>query len=198
MFDESIKPAECFYGSYARVKTFLEMPCGTSANAEKHFLSLAELPQTPKSFSRDLRDSRKHQKVSRETCGTPANAKKFLERLAGLPQTPKSFSRDLRNSRKHQKVSRETCGTPANTKKFFEALAELPQTPKSFPRHLRDSRKHQKVSRETCGTPANTKAKRERAAGLVFPCTLSALRLLYGWIEPVTWRSSQAISTCRA
>ena len=75
MFDESIKPAECFYGSYARVKTFLEM--------------LATVLQTPKSFSRDLQDSRKHQKVSRETCGTPANTKKFLERLAGLPQIPR-------------------------------------------------------------------------------------------------------------
>ena len=117
-------------------KTFLEM--------------LATLLQTPESFSRDLRDSRKHQKVSRETCGTPANAKKFLERLAGLPQTPKSFPRDLRDSRKHQKVSRETCGTPANAKKFSARLAGLPQTPKSFSRDLRDSRKHQSKKR-ACG-----------------------------------------------
>ena len=115
-----------------------------------HTNRLAELPQTPKHFPRDLRDSRKRQKVFRETCGTPANTKKFLERLAGLPQTPKSFSRDLRNSRKRQKVSRETCGTPANTKKFLERLAELPQTPKSFPRHLRDSRKGQGKKR-ACG-----------------------------------------------
>ena len=112
--------------------------------------------QTPKSFSRDLRDSRKHQKVCRDVCGTPANAKKFLERLAGLPQTPKSFPRDLRDSRKRQKVSRDACGAPANAKKFLETLAGLPQTPKSFPRHLRDSRKHQKVSRGTCGSSANT------------------------------------------
>ena len=118
----------------------------------------------PKSSFCCLRDSRKHQKVSRGTCGTPANTKKFLERLAGLPQTPKSFSRDLRDSRKHQKVSRETCGTPANTKKFLERLAELPQTPKSFsrdlreypqtprhfPRDLRDSRKGQGKKR-ACG-----------------------------------------------
>ena len=97
-------------------KTFLEM--------------LATVLQTPKSFPRDLRDSRKHQKVSRDACGTPANAKKFSEALAGLPQTPKSFPRDLRDSRKRQKVSRETCGTPANTKKFLEALAGLPQTPR--------------------------------------------------------------------
>ena len=117
-------------------KTFLEM--------------LATVLQTPKSFPRDLRDSRKHQKVSRGTCGTPANAKKFPERLAGLPQTPKSFSRDLRDSRKRQSISRETCGTPANTKKFSEALAGLPQTPKSFPRYLRDSRKRQSKKR-ACG-----------------------------------------------
>ena len=95
-----------------------------------HTNRLAGLPQTPKSFSRDLRDSRKRQKVSRGTCGTPANTKKFPERLAGLPQKPKSFSRDLRDSRKRQKVSRETCGTPANTKKFLEALAGLPQRPR--------------------------------------------------------------------
>ena len=119
-----------------------------------------------KSFSRDLRGSRKRQKVSRETCGTPANAKKFLERLAGLPQTPKHFPRDLRDSRKHQKVFRETCGTPANTKKFLERLAGLPQTPKSFSRDLRDSRKRQKVFRGTCGTPANAKKFLERLAGL--------------------------------
>ena len=117
-------------------KTFLEM--------------LATVLQTPKSFPRDLRESRKHQKVSRETCGTPANTKKFLERLAGLPQTPKSFPRDLRDSRKCQKVSRGTCGTPANAKKFLERLAGLPQTPKSFSRDLRDSRKHQSKKR-ACG-----------------------------------------------
>ena len=76
---------------------------------------LAGLPQRPKSFSWDLRGSRKHQKVFRGTCGAPANTKKFLGRLAGLPQTPKSFSRDLRDSRKHQKVSRGTCGSSANT-----------------------------------------------------------------------------------
>ena len=113
-----------------------------------------------------LRDSRRHQKVFRETCRTPANAKKFSVGLAGLPQTPKSFSGHLRDSRKHQKVFRETCGTPANAKKFSERLAELPQTPKSFPRHLRDSRKRQKVSRETCGTPANAKKFLERLAEL--------------------------------
>ena len=83
--------------------------CNSVANTKKFFARLAELPQTPKSFSRDLRDSRKRQKVFRGTCGTPANTKKFLERLAGLPQTPKSFSRDLRDSRKRQGKKR-ACG----------------------------------------------------------------------------------------
>ena len=103
----------------------LRKACNGVANAEKFFVRLATVLQTPKSFSRDLRDSRKHQKVSRETCGTPANTKKFLERLAELPQTPKSFSRDLRDSRKHQKVSRETCGTPAKAKAKRERAAGL-------------------------------------------------------------------------
>ena len=102
----------------------------------------AGLPQAPKSFPRDLRGSRKRQKVSRGTCGTPAKTKKFSERLAGLPQTPKSFPWDLRDSRKGQKVSRGTCGSPANAKKFLGKLAGLPQT-------LR------KVFRETCGAPAS-------------------------------------------
>ena len=145
----------------------------------------AELPQMLKSTFCCLRDSRKRQSISRGTCGTPANTKEFPARLAGLPQTPKSFSRDLRDSRKHQKVSRETCGTPANAKKFSEALAGLPQTPKSFPRDLRDSRKGQ--------------GKKRACGGSRFPvhalCSASTL-----WMNGagVTWRSSQAISTCRA
>ena len=151
-------------------KVTLRKACNGTANTKKFSEALAGLPQTPKSFPRDLRDSRKHQK--------------FLERLAGLPQTPKHFPRDLRNSRKRQSISRETCGTPANTKKFLERLAGLPQTPKSFSRDLRNSRKRQ--------------GKKRACGGSCFPCTLSALRLLYGWMEPVTWRSSQAISTCRA
>ena len=101
--------------------------CGSPANTKKVSEALAGLPQTPKRFPRDLRDSRKGQKVSRETCGTPANAKKFSVGLAGLPQRPKSFSRDLRDSRKHQKVSRETWGTPANTSKKFLGFAAFLQ-----------------------------------------------------------------------
>ena len=166
-------------------RSSLRKACNGVANAKAFLERLAGLPQTPKSFPRHLRDSRKHQKVSRETCGTPANAKAFPARLAELPQTPKSFPRHLRNSRKHQKVSRGTCGTPANAKAFPARLAELPQTPKSFPRYLRDSRKGQ--------------GKKRACGGSCFPCTLPAMRLLfYGWMEPVTWQSSQAISTCRA
>ena len=87
----------------------LRKACNGVANSKKFLERLAGLPQTPKSFPRHLRDSRKRQKVFRETCGTPANAKKFLERLAGLPQTPKSFPRHLRDSRKGQGKKR-ACG----------------------------------------------------------------------------------------
>ena len=67
----------------------LRKACNGVANAKAFLERLAGLPQTPKSFPRDLRDSRKRQSISRETCGTPANAKKFSEALAGLPQRPR-------------------------------------------------------------------------------------------------------------
>ena len=105
---------------------------------------LAGFPQTPKSFSRHLRGSRKRQKVLRDACGSSANAKKFFEALAEVPQTPKSSPRHLRKFRKGQKVLRDACGSSANAKKFLETLAEVPQTPKSSPRHLRKFRKHNK------------------------------------------------------
>ena len=76
-FDERIKPAKSFYGSHAIARTFLEMPRGSSANAKTFFFRFAELPQTPKHFPRDLRDSRKHQSISRGTCGTSAGQKHF-------------------------------------------------------------------------------------------------------------------------
>ena len=87
----------------------LRKACNGVANAKAFPARLAGLPQTPKSFSRDLRNSRKRQKVFRETCGTPANAKVFPARLAGLPQTPKSFPRHLRDPRKGQGKKR-ACG----------------------------------------------------------------------------------------
>ena len=67
----------------------LRKACNGVANAKAFLERLAGLPQTPKSFPRDLRDSRKRQSISRETCGPPANAKKFSEALAGLPQRPR-------------------------------------------------------------------------------------------------------------
>ena len=54
---------------------------------------LRRLRWVPPHFLRRLRDSRKRQKVSRETCGTPANTKKFLERLAEVPQIPTTPSK---------------------------------------------------------------------------------------------------------
>jgi len=59
-------------------KTFLEM--------------LATLLQTPESFSWDLQQCCKRQKVFRETCNGVANAKKFFGGLATVLQTPESFS----------------------------------------------------------------------------------------------------------
>ena len=90
-FDERIKPAESFYGSHAMAKTFLEMPRGSSANVKTFFFRFAELPQTLRQTPRDLRDSRKHQSISRGTCGS---------------------------TRKRQSISRGTCGTSAGQKHF--------------------------------------------------------------------------------
>ena len=87
-------------------KAFLEIPRGTPANAKANAARLAGLPQTPKHFPRDLRDSRKRQSISRETCGS---------------------------TRKRQGKRRETCGTPANTKAFPVGLAPVVQ---AFPKTL--------------------------------------------------------------
>ena len=150
---------------------------------------LATVLQTPESFPRHLRGSRKRQSISRGACGAPANAKKFSEALAGLPQTPKSFPRDLRGSRKRQKVSRETCGTPANTKKFLERLAGLPQTPKSFSWDLQQCCKRQKVFRGTCNSVASiskstmTAAARYQRPSLWIRPPIPSSNLRYGKIE---------------
>ena len=113
-FDERIKPAKSFYGSHAMARTFLEMPRGSSANAKTFFFRFAGLPQTPKHIPRDLRDSRKHQSISRETCGTPANTKAFPVGLAGVPANAKANAARL-------------AGVPANAKAFPVGLAELPR-----------------------------------------------------------------------
>ena len=83
--DNKIKPAESLYGSHAIAKAFLEM--------------LATMLQTPKSFSGDLQQCCKRQKVFRETCNGVANAKKFFGGLATVLQVTKSTFRHLRNFR---------------------------------------------------------------------------------------------------
>ena len=106
-------------------------PCGRST---RHVPILrlsevfAEFPQSPESFLRCLRSSRKGQKIFRGACGVSAKAKKFFETLAEFPQTPKSFSRHLQHRCKRQKVFRGTCNTVANTKKNLGAFATLLQT----------------------------------------------------------------------
>ena len=92
-----------------------------------HTNRLAGLPQRPKSFSGHLRDSRKDQKVFRETCGTPANTKKFLERLAGLPQTLRRSFWALQRFCKSAFPHFGVCRTPARTLFLILVFAELLQ-----------------------------------------------------------------------
>ena len=61
--------AQAALGSAAFAETFAQAALGSAAFPE----TFAGFPQTPKSFSRRLRGSRKRQKVFRGTCGTPAN-----------------------------------------------------------------------------------------------------------------------------
>ena len=98
--------------------------------------------QTPESFSWDLQQCCKRQKVFRGTCRNAANAKKFFVPFAAFLQTPKSFSGHLQHSCKDQKVSRGICSIPANAKKFLGAFAAFLQRPKSFSRHLQRCCKH--------------------------------------------------------
>ena len=104
-FDERIKPAKSFYGSHAMAKTFLEMPRGSSANAKTFFFRFAGLPQTPRQMPRDLRDSRKHQSISRGTCGSIRKHQSISRETCG-------------STRKRQSISRGTCGTSAGQKHF--------------------------------------------------------------------------------
>ena len=75
--------------------------CNSVANAEKFFVRLATVLQTPESFLWDLQRCCKRRKVFRGTCNGVANAKKFFVRLATVLQTPKNFSRDLQHCCKH-------------------------------------------------------------------------------------------------
>ena len=68
----------------------------------KAFLEmLAGLPQTPKHFPRDLRDSRKSKRERFGACGSSANQKENALALAGLPQIKKRTFWRLRKFRKH-------------------------------------------------------------------------------------------------
>ena len=107
--------------------------CNNVANARKFFVGLAIVLQTPESFSWDLQQCCKRQKVFRGTCNGVANARKFFVGLATVLQTPENFSWDLQRCCKRQKVFRETCNSVANAEKFFGALAALLQT---FPKTL--------------------------------------------------------------
>ena len=94
--------------------------CGTPANAKANAARLAGLPQTPKHFPRDLRDSRKRQSIFRETCGSTRKRQSISRGTCG-------------STRKRLGKRRETCGTPANTKAFPVGLAPVVQ---AFPKTL--------------------------------------------------------------
>ena len=115
--------------------------CNGVANAEKFFVRLATVLQTPECFSWDLQRCCKRQKVFRGTCNSVANARKFFVGLATVLQTPESFSWDLQQCCKRQKVFRETCNGVANARKFFVALAAFLQTSRQTPRVQRNSHK---------------------------------------------------------
>ena len=119
-FTVNVSPmqAESFHGSHARVKTFLEV--------------LAAFLQTPESFSRDLRDSRKHLGKCGGTCATCANVSANAAELAQPAQTSRKMPRNLRSLRKRLGKCGGTCATCANARKFFVRLATVLQTPKSF------------------------------------------------------------------
>ena len=103
--------------------------CNNVANARKFFVGLAIVLQTPESFSWDLQQCCKRQKVFRGTCNGVANARKFFVGLATVLQTPESFSRDLQQCCKRQKVFRETCNSVASVSKNTLAVTVR------YPRH---------------------------------------------------------------
>ena len=111
--------------------------CNSVANAEKFFVRLATVLQTPKSFSWDLQRCCKRRKVLRETCNSVANAEKFFVGLATVLQTSKGFSGHLQHSCKRQKVFRAICSVAA--KHFQKLCAAFRALSKTF---FRDTDPH--------------------------------------------------------
>ena len=142
-FTVNVSPmqAESFHGSHARVKTFLEV--------------LAAFLQTPESFSRDLRDSRKHLGKCGGTCATCANVSANAAELAQPAQTSRKIPRNLRSLRKRLGKCGGTCAACANVSVNAAELARPAQTPKSFLRDLQQCCKRQKVFRGTCNGVAS-------------------------------------------
>ena len=93
---------------------------------------LATVLQTPESFSWDLQQCCKRQKVFRGTCNGVANARKFFVRLTTVLQTPESFSWDLQQCCKRQKVFRGTCNSVASISK--NTLTVIARYQRRFPR----------------------------------------------------------------
>ena len=75
--------------------------CNSVANAEKFFVRLATVLQTPESFSGHLQRSCKGPFSHFGVCRTSARALFSILAFAELLQTPKSFSRHLQRCCKH-------------------------------------------------------------------------------------------------
>ena len=109
------------------------MPRGSSANAEKYFLSLATPLQVPrKTFWRLQHRCKSHEKLS-GVCNTVASPpKNFLAFATLLQVSRKTFWRLQHCCKSHEKLS-GVCNTVASLTKNFLAFATLLQAfPKTF------------------------------------------------------------------
>ena len=95
--------------------------CGTPANTKKFSVGLAGLPQTPKSFSRDLRGPRKHFEEVSGLCSVSAKALFPILVFAGLLQERFFPFWSLQRSCKGAFSHFGLCRTPART--LFPILA---------------------------------------------------------------------------
>ena len=110
--------------------------CNSVANAEKFFVRLATVLQTPESFSGHLQRSCKGPFSHFGVCRTSARALFSILAFAELLQGPFSPFWRLQNFCKRAFSHFGVCRSPAKTKKFLEAFAAFLQRPKSFSRHL--------------------------------------------------------------
>ena len=114
----------------------LSRVCAGRASSAAFTEVFAGLPQTPKSFWRHLRDSRKHLGKCGGTCAACANVSANAAQLAQPAQTSQQMPWYLRSLRKRLGKCRGTCAACANVSVNAAELARPAQTPKSFSGHL--------------------------------------------------------------